>query len=59
MLNGSVYVSDKVSANILQSMAGKRAAQMAVMTFDVGAGPAAGTVVTCRFPHTPVQQPAQ
>ncbi len=30
VLNGSVYVSDKVSANILQSMAGKRTATSSV-----------------------------
>ncbi len=30
VLNGSVYVSDKVSANILQSMAGKRSATSSV-----------------------------
>ena len=34
-------------------------ARMISGTFDLGSGPAGGTVVTCSFPHTSVQQPAE
>ena len=34
-------------------------ARMISGTFDLGSGPAGGTVVTCCFPHTSVQQPAE
>ena len=34
-------------------------ARMISGTFELGSGPAGGTVVTCCFPHTSVQQPAE